>query len=368
LHQIKIRKVKTLINNRLSKTKQYVYSILLILAVSSGCFVFSDYTGYHTVALLLLVTVSLIAMFCDIYPVMAAAVISALAWNYFFIPPRFTFHIGKSDDILMFLMYFVIALLNAVLTIKIRQFEKAAQIREEKENVLKLYNTLLNSLSHELRTPISAIIGATDNLQSNNERLSEKNKSDLVSGISMASLRLNRHVENLLNMSRLESGTLSLKNDWCDITELVYEVIKRMKETEVTQRFNVQIPEDLPYFYIDQGLMEQVLINLLHNAVNYSPANTTITICASCIIDQLVITVEDEGKGFPEDEISKVFDRFYRLTNSKTGGTGLGLSIVKGFVESHKGRVSLTNKKDSGAKFTICIPAKISYINNLNNE
>ena len=357
-----------LINNRLSKTKQYIYGIVLILIVSSGCYIFSDYTGYHTVALLLLVTVSLIAMFFDIYPVMTVAVISALIWNYFFIPPRFTFHIGKSEDILMFLMYFIIALLNAVLTIKIRQFEKKAQIKEEKENVLKLYNTLLNSLSHELRTPISAIIGAADNLQSNNERLSEKNKSDLVSEISRASLRLNRHVENLLNMSRLESGTLSLKKDWCDIHELVYEVLKRLKETEITQKIDIEIPEDLPYFFIDQGLLEQVLINLVHNAVNYSPANTTITICASCIIDQLVITVEDDGKGFPQDEINRVFDRFYRLSNSKTGGTGLGLSIVQGFVEAHDGRVSLKNKREGGAKFTIVLPAKISYINNLNNE
>lgn len=353
---------------KLSPASQYIYSILLILAVSSGCYLFSGFTGYHTVALLLLMTVSLIAMFSDIYPVMIAAVISALIWNYFFIPPRFTFHIGSSDDILMFLMYFIIAILNAVLTIKIRQIEKQAQIKEEKENVLKLYNTLLNSLSHELRTPIAAIIGATDNLQSNNQRLSERNKADLVAEISMASLRLNRHVENLLNMSRLESGTLSLKRDWADITELVYEVIKRMKETEIRQKIDVQIPEDIPYFYIDQGLMEHVLINLIHNAVNYSPPNTTVTICASCLIDQLVITVEDEGSGFPEAEIKKVFDRFYRLTNSKTGGTGLGLSIVKGFVESHGGWVTLQNKPEGGAKFTIRIPAKVSYINKMNNE
>jgi two-component system, OmpR family, sensor histidine kinase KdpD len=360
--------VSTLINRKLSKTKQYSYSLLLILAVSSGCFVFSEFTGYHTAALLLLVTVSLIAMFFDIYPVMMAAVLSALIWNYFFIPPRFTLHIGKSEDILMFLMYFIIALLNAVLTIKIRQIEKKEQIKEEKENVLKLYNTLLNSLSHELRTPISAIIGASDNLLNNKEKLSEKNKSDLVSEISMASLRLNRHVENLLNMSRLESGTLKIMNDWCDIHELVYEVLKRVNETEVTQKFDVQIPEYLPYFFIDHGLMEQVLINLVHNAVNYSPADSTITICASCIIDKLVLSVEDEGNGFPEDKIDKVFDRFYRLNNSKTGGTGLGLSIVKGFVESHNGTISLTNKREGGARFTITIPAKTSHINSLNNE
>jgi two-component system, OmpR family, sensor histidine kinase KdpD len=357
-----------LINRRVPRSGQYFYSILLVLIVSSLCFVFSDYTGYHTVALLLLVTVSLIAMFFDIYPIIVAAVLSALLWNYFFIPPRYTFHIGKSEDILMFLMYFIIALLNAVLTIKIRQVEKKEQIKEEKENVLTLYNTLLNSLSHELRTPISAIIGATDNLQTNGDRLTEKIKSELVSEISKASLRLNRHVENLLNMSRLESGTLKIKNDWCDVNEMVYEVIHKIQESDRTHQFDVQIPENIPYFFIDSGLIEQVLINLIHNAIQYSPDNSLITVSASCIIDHLILTVEDEGPGFPKDEMDKVFDRFYRLKNSRTGGTGLGLSIVKGFVEAHNGNISLENKAEGGAKFTIEIPAKTDYINYLKNE
>jgi len=307
-------------------------------------------------------------MFCDIYPVIVAAVLSALIWNFFFIPPLYTFHIGKSEDILMFLMYFIIALLNAVLTIKIRQIEKNEQIREEKENFLKIYASLLSSLSLELRTPVSAIIGATDTLQNHREKLSEKNKSELVSEISMASMKLNRHVENMLNISRLESGILKIKNDWCDINEVIYEVIKKTKETKVTQRFDIQIPDSLPYFFIDHGLMEQVLLNLIHNAVTYSPADTTISICASCIIDQLVITVEDQGNGFPADQIDKVFGRFYRLNNSRTGGTGLGLSIVKGFVEAQNGTVSLNNKSGGGAIFTISIPAKTSFINNLKNE
>ncbi|NVO18457.1 MAG: DUF4118 domain-containing protein [Bacteroidetes bacterium] len=353
---------------KLSKAKQYLYSILLILIVSSACYLFSEYTGYHTTALLLLVSVSLIAMFFDFSPVIVTAIVSALIWNFFFIPPRFTFHIGKSEDILMFLMYFVVALINAALTINIRQFEKREQVKEEKENVLKLYNTLLNSLSHELRTPISAILGAADNLQTNNDKLTEQNKSDLVAEISLASMRLNRHVENLLNMSRLESGTLQLKRDWCDMTELVYDVVNRINEYETTHNFNIQIPENIPYFYVDIGLLSQVIVNLVHNAIQYCPKGTTITIYATCLIDRLELIVEDEGPGFPEEKIASVFDRFYRINVSRTGGTGLGLSIVKGFVEAHHGTVSLRNKREGGSVFTIDIPAKTSYMNDLKNE
>jgi two-component system, OmpR family, sensor histidine kinase KdpD len=151
---------------------------------------------YRVVALILLVTVSFIAMFYSIAPVMVSAILSALIWNFFFIPPKYTLHIENAEDALMFLMYFIIALVNAVLTNKIRQIEKVTQKRETKENTLKLYNTLLNSLSHELRTPIATIIGATDNLQMQDEKLSKANKKELIDEISKASLRLNRQVEN----------------------------------------------------------------------------------------------------------------------------------------------------------------------------
>jgi two-component system, OmpR family, sensor histidine kinase KdpD len=350
------------------KIKQLIYSVGLIAMVSLGCFWFVQPSAYQTVALVLLLTVSLIAMVFDLEAVITAAVLSALIWNYLFIPPRFTFHISKSEDILMFLMYFVIALLNAVLTIKIRQYDQKIQKKEEKENLLKLYNTLLNSLSHELRTPIAAIIGATDNLQGNSGSLSEQNRSDLISEISVASLRLNRHVENLLNMSRLESGTLRIHPDWCDINELVYVVISQFRETARGHRIETWQPETLPYFRVDFGLMEQVLLNLIHNAVVYSPENTVISIRIDCIDEHLVIRVGDQGPGFPEDQIGRVFDRFYRLSNTKSGGTGLGLSIVKGFVEAHQGSVRLENIPGGGACFILDIPARTSYINHLKNE
>ena len=354
--------------NKPGKISQHFYGVTLIVLVSLACYFLLQDSGYHTVALILMVTVSLIAMFFDIFPVITAAVLSALIWNFFFIPPRFTFHIGKSEDILMFLMYFVIALINTVLTIKIRQFDKKVQKKEGEANLVKLYNTLLNSLSHELRTPISAIIGATDNLQNNMIRLTEQNKTELISEISVASLRLNRHVENLLNMSRLESGTLKINTDWCDINELIYVVISQFKETASEHKIEVSLPEALPFFSLDFGLIEQVLLNLIHNAINYSPKNTEIRVSADCLNDHLVIWVEDEGNGFPEDQIDKVFDRFYRLNNPRTGGTGLGLSIVKGFVEAHNGKVFLENIRTGGSRFTIDIPAKTSYINNLKNE
>src|SRR3954464_14176208 len=134
--------------------KQFLISISATILMAIGCYFVSDLVGYRVVALLLLVTVSFCAIFLDIRPVLTSAALSALIWNFFFIPPRFTFHINNTEDVLMFLMYFLIALVNAALTYKIREIEKRERKKEEKEATLRLYNTILNSLSHELRTPI----------------------------------------------------------------------------------------------------------------------------------------------------------------------------------------------------------------------
>ena len=329
----------------------------------------SDLIGYKVVAYLLLVTLSVIAWFSDIVPVIVSAVVSAMIWNFFFIPPRYTFHISSTDDIFLFVMYFVIALLHAVLMYKLRKIQKFALEKAEKANTLKLYNTLLNSLSHELRTPISAIIGASDNLLTSNGKLSEKNKSDLVTEISVASLRLNQQVQNLLNMSRLESGTIQLKRDWCDLNELIYSTIDRLGETRGLHAFDIQIPENLPLFKLDEGLIEQVLYNIISNAVIYTWETSSIIIKVECREKQYcIITIEDNGNGFPEEEISRVFDKFYRVKYSKPGGTGLGLSIAKGFVEAHNGTIVLENAPLGGARFTITVPTETSSVNELKNE
>ena len=349
---------------RATKEQQYTTSIGLVLSVACICYAVSDYIGYHITALLLLVTVSFVAMFFDIFPVLVAAVLSALIWDVFFIPPRYSLAIANPEDALLLALYFIIASVNGVLTSKIRQIEKVAQKKEEKENTLKLYNTLINSLSHELRTPIATIIGSADNLLSEDLKLSEDNRKELVSEISKSSLRLNRQVENLLNMSRIESGHLELKKDWVDVSELIFDVVNRLKEYTKEHPVGVIIKDNLPLFKLDYGIMEQVLYNLIYNAATYIPKYCVISVRASCIDDKLVIDVEDSGNGFPPDEIEKVFAKFYRLKDSITGGTGLGLSIVKGFVEAHGGEVHLENLPEGGAMFRIKIPAEISAIAN----
>jgi len=247
-----------------------------------------------------------------------------------------------------------------------------AHEEEEKAKAVKLYNTLLNSLSHELRTPIATIIGATDNILNDKDRISEQHRKELLFEISQAAWRLNKQVENLLNMSRLESGFIQPKKDWCDVHELVHSTINQLDDVLKDHPVKALFTDELPLVKLDFGLMQQVINNLLTNAAIYTPPGSVVSIQVSMLpgteSEKLIICIEDNGKGFPQDEIDKVFDKFYRLKDSKTGGTGLGLSIVKGLVEAHRGNISLTNASTGGARFTISIPVETSYLNKQKDE
>jgi two-component system sensor histidine kinase KdpD len=169
-------------------------------------------------------------------------------------------------------------------------------------------------------------------------------------------------------MSRLESGFLQPKKDWCDIIEVIYEAVKRVEENNISQKITINVNPDIPYFKLDKAMMEQIIYNLVNNAVQYTNANNKIDIIAHCHADILELIIEDDGKGFPDDEMENVFNKFYRLRNTKTGGTGLGLSIVKGFTEAMGGTVQLQNLKTGGAKFIIHIAAQTSNLKNIKNE
>jgi two-component system sensor histidine kinase KdpD len=356
--------VKHILHNPSGKT-QYLISVVAVVMVAALGLVLHNFIGYRVVAFMLLVTVSILAMFLDMVPVIIAAILSALIWDLFFIPPRFTLTIGTTEDRFLLLMYFVIALIHGVLTNRIRQAQKEIRKREEKANAIKFYNTLLNSLSHELRTPITTIIGATDNLMSG-QKISDTDKTELVSEISIASMRLNQQVENLLSMSRLESGVFQIRKDWVDVRELIYNTLQKFDVSKF--QVTVTIPENLPLFKLDFGLMEQVIRNLISNAIQHNEEGTDVVITADCVEEKLVIEISDSGKGFPQTDISNVFEKFYRVQGSRPGGTGLGLSIVRGFVEAHHGTVSLQNLPLRGAMFTIEIPTEVTYINRLKNE
>ncbi len=486
-----------------SNIRQYLFASIVVFLTGLICYTIKEYIGYQVVSFALLFVVSTLAFFIGTGPILLSATLSALIWDFFFIPPPYTLHVDKPEDMLMLVMFFIIALLSGVLTSRIKRQEMKIRIREERTNALyqltrdlsiangveevisiaklgikkyfklnslillknesnqleypnkkvanfdltrnemsvaswtfqhsskagkhtdtlpsakytfyplkgnqmnlgviaiqqdivftqgeeqfwdafisqisgkfereflrnmakqafllnesdKLYKTLFNSISHELRIPVATILGASDSLLMVNH--SEEIRRELSQEIFKASKRLNRLIENLLNMSRLESGHITPRLDWCDIHDLINKVIENLQDELKPFLTHIVIPEDTPLVKIDFGLMEQVLYNLIYNATQYASTSTNLRVKAFCDNGVLTIQVMDRGPGFPVKEISLIFNKFYRVEGSKAGGTGLGLSIAKGFVEAHKGTITVENRQNGGAKFTVKIPTEI---------
>jgi len=169
---------------------------------------------------------------------------------------------------------------------------------------------------------------------------------------------LNRLVENLLDITRLESGQLAPKLDWCDINDLFRSSLQKLKKELESHMVSINIPDGMPFVKLDFGLMEQVFTNLLYNASLYTPFNSVIMLTAKMEEKNCIFTVSDNGPGFPNETLKHLFEKFYRVPGSRTGGTGLGLSIVKGFVEAHKGGITAANRTTGGAEFIITIPTE----------
>jgi two-component system sensor histidine kinase KdpD len=476
----------------------------VVAAVTGANAIFQRWLGYQSLALIYLLSVVVLAMFVGRGPTLLAATLTALLWNFLFVPPVFTFRIGGATDLMLFFTYFVVALAMGNLAARLRAQQAAERRREERATALymltrelaqasdfadllaiiireagkaahaevalslpgdmpeaslapyfastwhltekeqsvaswaflhqqpagrgtdtlpsaeglhlplmageravgvlslrfhdpaplaaeqrdlldafvrqialvldrqrlrdaeqqakllaeseRLSKTLLNSISHEIRTPIAAISSAAGNLSDPRNSKIPDFQQNMVSEIQEAARRLNRLVGNLLNMTRLESGHVKARLDWCDVRDLVQVTLKEIEKDLSRHKLTTQIPADLPLVRMDFVLMQQVLGNLVLNAVVHTPPGTPVQIRAATEVESLVITVADEGPGLPPDTLLLIFDKFYRAPAAPAGGTGLGLAIVKGFVEAQGGHVKAENRPAGGAVFTIRLP------------
>lgn len=484
---------------------KYWYTFCSIVGVGFVGAILDSFIGYRAVGFIFLLAAIVVGMFGSIGAVIFAASMSALTWDYFFIPPKFTLAINNTEDFLMCIAFFGVALITGFLTNRIRFNENVMREREERTNVLyevlkdianateksdfltkvtervgalldascgvilksnqgklefehaksysvrlnekdqavaqwcfenkklagwstdtlaqsralflplkgtsetvgvfvfqprkksrkldlekesllfsivrqlgvsiekhfltkryaetqrlkeseELHQTLLNSISHEMRTPLTAILGAASALERDELTGGNKYVKEVASGLHDAGDRLNRVIENLLDMSRLNSGVLSLNLEWHDFNDLFSVVVKKLEKLLAQHKILINFLDEVFLVRMDYRLMEHALSNLILNAAIYSPVGTEIKITQKKTGTHFIVEIEDQGPGIPEDSKDKIFDKFYRVPGSPTGGTGLGLSIVKSIVELHKGTVSVHNVIPHGACFVISIP------------
>jgi two-component system sensor histidine kinase KdpD len=223
-----------------------------------------------------------------------------------------------------------------------------------------LRSALLTSVSHDLRTPLASIIGAITSLRTYHKQYDEPTREDLMATIQEEAERLNRFVGNLLDMTRIESGAIQVKNAAVDVAEVVETALRRAARILSAHRVEVELSPDLPMLYLDAVLFEQVLFNILDNASRHAPPGSTIKVRAGREDGAIRIDVMDEGEGIPPAELEAIFEKFYRVRagDQRRAGTGLGLAICRGFVEAFGGTIAAANRTDrSGACFTIRLPA-----------
>jgi two-component system sensor histidine kinase KdpD len=246
---------------------------------------------------------------------------------------------------------------QAALALERAMFAERAQREQLEIEAERLRTALLSSLSHDLRTPLGSITGAASSLLEERNALTEGARRDLLQTILEEAQRMNRLIGNLLDMIRVESGALEVQKEWQPLEEVVGVALIRLEDRLRGHPVQVNLPPDLPLVPLDGVLMEQVFVNLLENAVKYTPPATPIEIAATAADGVVRVDVADRGPGLPPGEESRIFDKFYRAQGTPTqGGIGLGLTICRGIITAHGGRIWAENRPGGGALFRFTLP------------
>jgi len=488
---------------QVSPAREYAEVFGVLAALTAAGWFIVPHSGYLSVGLFYMLAVIILSLRVGPGPVFVAGVVSALTWNFLFIPPVFTFYIGRFEDGLLFATYFVVALISGQLTARVRAQERNERMREDRATALfhltqalsaartlddavfsalrqadahfgaktalllddgngsslmphfagsfvisdkeravadwawrnkkkagrftdtlpssegfhvplvredtavgvlilklppdstltlaqrdlaesfaaqlaqlvereqlravgerekllaesdKLHRTLLDGVSHELKTPLAVLSAAVENLST----ADEATRTNLAHEIRTATRRLNRLVNNLLDQTRLESGALRPHLDWCDGHDLINAAVEGVSDQLDGHPFETDIPKDLPLFRADAALMEQVIANLLLNSALHTPPATEIFLAAGVdrAKSRIFFTVADRGPGLPAAMRERLFQKFQRGDAAKAGGLGLGLSIIRGFVTAQGGDVMAGENPGGGAVLTVYLPFK----------
>ena len=233
---------------------------------------------------------------------------------------------------------------------------EAARLHGQTE---ELRSALLASVSHDLRTPLTAMRGSIDSLLALGEQIPLADRRELLEGTRDEAERLDRYIQNLLDMTRLGHGGLKLARDWVAPADIVASATQRLRPVLSALQLEIQVPQQLPLLYVHAALIEQALVNVLENAARFSPPQGRLRVAIEADAEELRFSVSDQGPGIPEHERTKIFDMFYTAARGDRGGqgTGLGLAICQGMLGAHGGRVTVGEGLDGlGASLTLHLP------------
>ncbi|MBV7261353.1 DUF4118 domain-containing protein [Photobacterium sp. WH77] len=284
------------------------------------------------VLLILQLAVVVVALQCTARFAYGFAVIEALSFNFLFTTPRYSLQMFHAEDIINLVVFIIVALTTSQLAEHYRR-------QQDELKKAKLRNSILLSVSHDLRTPLATIIGTLTTLNEYMPKLSEGEKSELLNSATAESHRLHQYIENLLQATKLQHGALKITRNDESLADIVHQAILRLPEAR--NRFRVQVQGQLSRILVSGVLIEQALFNVLDNALRFSPKHQSVVVTLFQESAYIVIDIQDKGVGIKSDEAARIFDLFYSSATKKTAdsGSGLGLAVAKGIITAHQGLI-----------------------------
>ena len=348
--------------------KEYLFAAAAEAVATVICFAMFPFFSLTNLVMVYLLATLVVASRGHRGPAALSAVLGVLCFDFFFVPPRFTLTVSDIQYVWTFVVMFVVAMIISHLTIRVREeaeaarqgeqrsvwlMEKAAKAEVEAESE-RLRSSLLSSVSHDLRTPLAAILGSAGALLEKKSISANAEARELLENIESEAERLSRLVQNLLETTRLESGTVRLNKSAYPLEEVVGSALGHVEKSLKGREVAVNIPEDLPVVPVDPVLLEQGFVNLIENGIRHTPPSSPLEVSAGKEGPYVKVSVADRGPGLAKEEFERVFEKFYHGKDSP--GAGLGLVICRAIVNAHGGRIWAENRSGGGAAFSFTLP------------
>jgi two-component system sensor histidine kinase KdpD len=307
------------------------------------------------IAMVYLLAVVIVALRFTRGAAIASAVLCVLAFDVVFVPPEGTVTVDDIQYLLTFVIILAVALIiSSLMTGSRKQAEAKARLALEAESE-RIRSTLLASISHDLRTPLAVMVGASSSLVEKGERMTAQERSVLAKSIFDRARALSEQMSKLLQMTRFDTGAITLQRDWTAFSEIAGTVLARLSERLAGHRLMVEIPADLPLIRVDAMLIDQALANLLENAAQHTPPGTVIRLRAKVDGKVVLVSVEDFGPGIDDKDMERLFAKFHH-GRAAGGGVGLGLAICRAIIALHGGDTWADRVQGGGMAFHFTVP------------
>jgi two-component system, OmpR family, sensor histidine kinase KdpD len=311
------------------------------------------------IAMVYLLAVVVVALRFSRGAAILCAILCVAAFDFMFVPPQGVFTVNDAQYLLTFAIMLTVALvISGLLDKGRREADARAALALEAERE-RIRSALLASISHDLRTPLAVLTGASSTLAEGGSRLDAQQRHELALSIYGQARDLSEQVDKVLQMTRLEAGAIALDRDWASLIEIAGSVLSRLADRLSGHRMIVEVPSDLPLVRVDASLIEQVLANLLDNAARHTPSGTVVFLRAKHLADEIVVTVGDNAPGLAEQDVERLFAKFQRGAKEAPGrGVGLGLAICRAIVALHGGRIWAEANPGGGLVFRFTLPVE----------